>query len=60
MKFDSETNKHLKGELFSEGLEIPFIAEKYPNQTRIEKILELTTGKRVISAKLIDLYSQYV
>lgn len=54
MKFNPEINKYLKGELFSAGLDVPFSLEKYPNQTRIDKIVELTKGKRVIHLGCAD------
>lgn len=54
MKFDSAINKYLTGELFSAALDIPFFTEKYPNQTRIEKIIELTAGKNVIHVGCAD------
>ncbi len=54
MKFNSEINRHLSGELFSAGLDIPFFQEKYPNQTRIEKIIEITKNKNVIHVGCAD------
>ena len=35
-------------------MDIPFSAEKYPDQTRIEKILELAKNKRVIHIGCAD------
>lgn len=54
MKFDSEINKYLSGELFSSGLDIPFCDEKFPNQSRIEKIIEITKGKSIIHVGCAD------
>jgi hypothetical protein len=54
MKFNSEINKYLNGELFSAGLDIPFSKDKYPDQSRIDKIIELTTNKNVIHVGCAD------
>lgn len=54
MKFDSEINKYISGELFSPGLDIYFSLDKYPDQTRISKILEITKNKRVIHVGCAD------
>jgi len=54
MKFDLKIEKHLTGELFSAGLDIPFYKEKYPNKTRIEKIVEVTKDKQVIHVGCAD------
>lgn len=54
MKFNSEINKYLTGESFSAGLNIPFSEEKYPEHSRIEKILEITKNKRVIHVGCAD------
>jgi len=54
MKFDSEITKYLTGELFSAGLDIPFFQEKYPNQSRIDKIIEITKNKNVIHVGCAD------
>lgn len=54
MKFEPEIIKHLNGELFSAGLDIPFSNEKYPNQTRIEKILQITKNKSVVHVGCAD------
>ncbi|MFA5045980.1 MAG: methyltransferase domain-containing protein [Paludibacter sp.] len=54
MKFEPKIIKHLSGELFSAGLDISFSNEKYPNQTRIEKILEITKNKSVIHVGCAD------
>jgi hypothetical protein len=54
MKFNPEINRYLSGELFSAGLNIPFNTEKYPSQSRIEKIIELVKDKRVIHVGCAD------
>ncbi len=54
MKFSSEINKYLIDEAFSPGLDISFADEKYPDITRIEKILELAKNKRVIHIGCAD------
>lgn len=54
MKFNAEINKYLAGELFSSGIDIPFFDEKYPNETRLERIIKITKGKRVIHVGCAD------
>lgn len=54
MIFNSEIHKHLTGEFFSSGLDIPFFQEKYPNQSRIDKIIEITKNKNVIHVGCAD------
>jgi hypothetical protein len=54
MKFSAEINKYLVDQAFSPGLDISFSDEKYPDITRIEKILELSKNKRVIHIGCAD------
>ena len=54
MKLDTTINKYITGELFSSGLDFPFLSEMYPNETRLEKIIELTENKRVIHVGCAD------
>lgn len=54
MKFSTEINRYLKGELFSAGLDVSFSDEKFPDITRIGKILELTKNNRVIHVGCAD------
>lgn len=54
MKFSAEINRYLKGELFSAGLDVSFDKQKFPDKTRIEKIIELTRNKRVIHVGCAD------
>lgn len=54
MKFSNEINEYLAGKQFSAGLDIEFGDLKYPDQTRIQKIIELTKGKRVIHIGCAD------
>lgn len=54
MKFNPETYNYLSGKLFSAGIDISFADEKYPDQSRISKILELTKNKRVIHVGCAD------
>lgn len=52
MKF-LEIEKYLSGEKFSAGLEV-IIDEKFKETTRIEKILEIIEGKRVVHVGCCD------
>ncbi|MCE5332365.1 MAG: class I SAM-dependent methyltransferase [Bacteroidales bacterium] len=54
MKFSKEINQYISGERFSAGLDIHFSKEKYPDRTRIDKIIEITKNKRVIHIGCAD------
>ena len=54
MKFDSEIIAYIEGEKFSNGLDIDFSSEKHILKSRIEKVLEITKGKKVIHIGFAD------
>ncbi|MDO9154352.1 MAG: methyltransferase domain-containing protein [Paludibacter sp.] len=54
MKFSNEINEFLIGKKFSSGLDIHFSDRKYPDLTRIEKIIDLTRDKRIIHVGCAD------
>ncbi len=54
MKFNKEINDHIISKSFSAGLNVSFGAEKFPDKTRIEKLLEITKDKKVIHVGCAD------